>query len=112
MTMAYLHIFLASACSAAASIALKVAGTSRGMPLFGVHGGAAYVLAIATYGAGFGFYALSLRRLDLALAYPLMVAVTILAIFAYGAFSGAEELGAYRLAGAVLIAFGIFLLSQ
>ncbi|WP_143219493.1 ligand-binding protein SH3 [Achromobacter xylosoxidans] len=110
--MAYLHIFLASACSAAASIALKVAGTSRGMPLFGVHGGAAYVLAIATYGAGFGFYALSLRRLDLALAYPLMVAVTILAIFAYGAFSGAEELGAYRLAGAVLIAFGIFLLSQ
>jgi multidrug transporter EmrE-like cation transporter len=74
------------------------------MPLFGVPGGATYVLAIASYGAGFGFYALSLRRLDLTLAYPL--------IFAYGAFSGTEEFSAYRLAGAALIALGIFLLSQ
>lgn len=110
--MAYLFLFLAGACSVAASIALKIAGTSRGMPLFGVPGGATYVLAIASYGAGFGFYALSLRRLDLTLAYPLMVAISILGIFAYGAFSGAEELGAYRLAGAALIALGIFLLSQ
>ena len=110
--MAYLLLFLASACSAAASIALKVGGTSRGMSLFGVQGGALYLLAIASYGAGFGFYALSLRRLDLTLAYPLMVAVSILGIFAYGAFSGAEELGSYRLAGATLIVLGVFLLSR
>ncbi len=110
--MAYLFLSLASACSVAASIALKIAGTSRGMPLFGVPGGATYALAIASYGAGFGFYALSLRRLDLTLAYPLMVAISILGIFAYGAFSGAEEFSAYRLAGAALIALGIFLLSQ
>lgn len=110
--MAYLLLFLASACSAAASIALKVAGTSRGMPLFGVQGGASYILAVASYGAGFAFYALSLRRLDLTLAYPLMVALTILGIFAYGAFSGVEHFSWYRLAGAALIGLGIFLLSQ
>ncbi|MEN5064604.1 DMT family transporter [Achromobacter aegrifaciens] len=82
------------------------------MTLFGVQGGVPYLLAIVSYGAGFGFYALSLRRLDLTLAYPLMVAMTILGIFAYGAFAGAEELGPYRLAGAALIVLGVFLLSR
>jgi len=108
--MAYLVLILASACSVVASVALKMAGQVHNHQLINLQEGFRYILAIACYGAGFVFYALSLRQLDLTLAYPLMVAMSIIGIFAYGAFSGAEQFGWIRLAGAAMVATGAFLL--
>ena len=108
--MAYLVLILASTCSVVASVVLKMAGQAPNLQLINLQDGFRYILAIACYGTGFVFYALSLRQLDLTLAYPLMVAMSILGIFAYGAFSGTEQFGWVRLAGAAMVATGAFLL--
>ncbi|MFJ3465249.1 DMT family transporter [Achromobacter spanius] len=112
--MAYLWLILSGACSVAASVALKAAGSAS------AQAGASslltqalpYVGAIGAYGLGFGFYALALRQLDLTLAYPLMVACAIAGVFAYGLLSGTETITAMRMAGAAFIAIGVFLISK
>lgn len=109
--MAYVWLILSAACSVAASVALKAAAGSAhpgGAALLGQ--ALPYVSAIGAYGLGFGFYALALRQLDLTLAYPLMVAFAIAGVFVYGLVSGAENVTAMRMAGAVLIAIGVFLI--
>jgi quaternary ammonium compound-resistance protein SugE len=112
--MAYLWLILSAACSVAASVALKMAGTGAGQaPAPSMLSQAApYLGAIGAYGLGFGFYALALRHLDLTLAYPLMVAFAIAGVFAYGLLSGTEAITAMRAAGAAFIAVGVFLISK
>lgn len=112
MNMAYLWLILSGACSVAASVALKAAGAgpSAAAPARLLAQALPYLAAIGAYGLGFGFYALALRRLDLTLAYPLMVAFAIAGVFGYGLVSGAESISAMRMAGAALIAIGVFLM--
>ena len=110
--MAYVWLILSAACSVVASVALKAAGAESAHPGAPALPGQAlpYVCAIGAYGLGFGFYALALRQLDLTLAYPLMVAFAIAGVYLYGLVSGAETVTAMRMAGAGLIAMGVFLI--
>jgi len=112
--MAYLWLVLSAACSVAASVALKAAGanSSAAVALPFTAQALPYLAAIGAYGLGFGFYALALRQLDLTLAYPLMVAFAVAGVFLYGLLVGAESISAMRLAGAALIALGVFLISK
>ncbi|CAB3936177.1 DMT family transporter [Achromobacter insolitus] len=112
--MAYLWLILSGACSVAASAALKVAGSgsSRAASASLLAQTLPYVMAVGAYGLGFGFYALALRQLDLAQAYPLMVACAIVGVFGYGLLSGAESISVMRMAGASCIAVGVFLMSK
>lgn len=112
--MAYLWLMLSGVCSVAASVALKAAGTGAAQAAAPslLNQALPYVGAIGAYGLGFGFYALALRQLDLTLAYPLMVAFAIAGVFVYGLVSGTETITAMRMAGAALIAIGVFLISK
>ncbi|HAP28141.1 MAG TPA: ligand-binding protein SH3 [Achromobacter sp.] len=112
--MAYLWLILSAACSVAASVALKAAGAASAQAATPslLTQALPYAGAIGAYGLGFGFYALALRQLDLTLAYPLMVAFAIAGVFVYGLLSGAEAITAMRMAGAILIAIGVFLISK
>ncbi len=112
--MAYLWLILSGACSVAASVALKAAGSSAAQAAAPslLSQALPYLGAIGAYGLGFGFYALALRQLDLTLAYPLMVAFAIAGVFAYGLLSGTETITAMRMAGAAFIAIGVFLISK
>ncbi|PJI53582.1 hypothetical protein CTI14_26545 [Methylobacterium radiotolerans] len=112
--MAYLWLILSGACSVAASVALKAAGSSAAQaprhPLLSQ--GLPYLAASARTDRVSVFYALALRQLDLTLAYPLMVAFAIAGVFAYGLLSGTETITALRMAGAAFIAIGVFLISK
>ena len=114
--MAYLWLLISSTCSVLASIALKSAGSYRtanesaAMASWTPY--ILYVAAISAYGAGFVMYALALRRLDLSIAYPIMVASSIAGVFGYGLVTGAESITLARLAGGALVAAGIFLITR
>jgi small multidrug resistance pump len=65
--------------------------------------------AIGAYGAGFALYAIALKRVELSVAYPLMVGITILEILLFGVVSG-EALSLRTVAGAALLLFSVMLL--
>jgi small multidrug resistance pump len=67
--------------------------------------------AIGLYGMSFITYALALKKLNLNVAYPVMVSIVI---FSSLVFTGLHE-GALKppqIIGAVLIAIGIFMISK
>ena len=113
--MSYFWLALSALCSVIASVALKVGahnatGNEGALPTFSAL--LPYAIAIGSYGMGFGLYALALRKLELSLAYPLMVAISIAGVVAYGVFFGNEEVTSVRVIGATLIAIGIFFLNR
>lgn len=112
--MSLMLLLLSGTCSAMASILLRVAGQlgvapdALAMTLFTrpmlLRAG-----ALGAYGAGFLLYALALRKIELSVAYPLMVGVTLLEIFVFGLCNN-EALTLKTLAGAGLLTAGVFLL--
>jgi len=113
--MSYFMLFLSGSCSAFASILLRVAGQipASAMRLDWaslastpnlLRGG-----AVVAYGAGFVLYALALKRIELSVAYPLMVGIAILEIFGYGLLGG-EAASVKSMMGALLVMAGIFLI--
>jgi small multidrug resistance pump len=110
--MQFFFLFLSGTFSASASILLRIAGRVDSDPsLFGISGKPLLcrLAAIAAYGAGFALYALALKRVDLSVAYPLMVAVTILEILVFGVAIG-EAVSLRIVAGAVLLLISVLLL--
>jgi small multidrug resistance pump len=117
--MAIFLLFAAGTLSAVASVLLRVAAT---MNTVQISGGGLLSLgtltsgpmllragAIGAYGAGFVLYAVALRRVELSVAYPLMVGITIIELFGYGLFAG-EAVTIKAAAGAALLAAGIYLI--
>lgn len=114
MFLSYFFLALSGTCSAAASIFLRIAGQA-------VVGRAAFslaglpqplllrLLAIAAYGVGFVLYAVSLKKLELGVAYPLMVTITLLELFIYNAVT--EGITMRMAVGATFLVFGLFLLA-
>lgn len=112
--MAFLLLVLSGTCSAFASILLRLAGqvtVASDVLVLGLAGRPALfrLVAIAAYGAGFAFYALALKRIELSVAYPLMVAVTILEILLFGLIAG-EALSLRTVAGTMLLLASVLLL--
>jgi len=111
--MPYFLLISSGIMSALASVFLRIAGQ---MP---VASATTFALtstpmllrlsAIGAYGLGFILYALALRRVELSVAYPLMVGVAILAIFLYG-IAGGDAVTVKSVIGAILIFSGILLL--
>ncbi|GHD67418.1 DMT family transporter [Jeongeupia chitinilytica] len=115
MLMPYFWLLLSSFFGVVASIALKLAAVANspyGPSLFATERIPYYIAAISAYGAGFFFYAVALRNLDLSIAYPLMVAISIIGVVIYGVFFGGEAIGAARYIGVIFIAVGIVLLNR
>ena len=112
MSAAYFMLFLSGTCSALASVLLRVSGQMSGAgSLIGLMTtpNLLRLAAIAAYGAGFVLYALALKRIELNIAYPLMVGIAILEIFGYGLIGG-ETVSVRTAFGAALIMGGIFLI--
>ena len=113
--MSYFMLFLSGSCSALASVLLRISGQ---MPAGALAINWASLTstpnllrvgAIFAYGAGFVLYALALKRIELNIAYPLMVGIAILEIFGYGLLGG-ETVSVRSTVGAVLIMSGVFLI--
>ncbi|HYD33026.1 MAG TPA: hypothetical protein VEA39_00525 [Methylophilaceae bacterium] len=113
--MSYFLLISSGLMSALASVLLRIAGQ---MPALNAEAGLALITstptllrlaAIAAYGLGFVLYALALRRIELSVAYPLMVGVAILAIFLYG-LAGGDAVTLRSVIGALLIFTGILLI--
>ncbi|WP_429256538.1 ligand-binding protein SH3 [Paraburkholderia sp. GAS334] len=65
--------------------------------------------ALGAYGLGFIFYAIALKKIELSVAYPLMVGVTVFEIFVFGMMSN-EALTLRTLTGAGFLLVGVVLL--
>ena len=117
MSVAYLMLFLSGSCSALASVLLRVAARV-GVPGAATMSSLVDIVstpnllrlgAIFAYGAGFVLYAVALKRVELNVAYPLMVGIAILEIFAYGLLGG-ETVSLRSVLGALLLMGGIVLI--
>lgn len=112
--MSILLLLISGSCSATASVLLRIAaqyslaGDSLAALLFArptLMRGA----AIGAYGVGFVLYALALKRIELSIAYPVMVAVTVTEIFVYSLWAG-DAPTLRTVTGAALLVAGIWLL--
>lgn len=113
MVLSYVFLLLSGTCSAAASIFLRIAGqdvVAQSMKIVGLPQPLLLrLLAIGAYGLGFLLYAASLKKLELGVAYPAMVTITLLELFVYNTIAGGITM---RMAlGALFLVFGLFLLA-
>lgn len=113
MVYGYLTLLLSSIASAAASVLLKLAAdlspdSARILQLLG--GVGLKIGAVGCYGIGFIFYSISLKWLQLQVAYPIMVGLTILLLFAYG-FALAQSVSPMSVLGAIFVCIGVFIIS-
>ncbi|PXW27267.1 EamA family transporter [Paraburkholderia caballeronis] len=67
--------------------------------------------AIGAYGIGFVLYAIALRKANLSVAYPLMVAVSILVVLAFTALHE-HLLQPPQVAGALIILVGVWMVTR
>ena len=109
MTVALVWLLAATLCSSAANLLLKQASTSPGLssyisaPFFG---------GVFVLGLGLLAYMRALQAIPVSVAYPTMVGATMVATSIVGAWLFHERIGWMQYAGAVLIFFGILLLTQ
>ncbi|MDN7931014.1 hypothetical protein [Burkholderia metallica] len=113
MMYGYLTLVLSSIASAAASVFLKLAAdlspdSARFLQFLG--GTGLKVVAIGCYGIGFIFYSISLKSIQLQVAYPVMVGLTILLLFAYGMMLS-QSVSMASMLGAAFVCLGIFIIS-
>jgi small multidrug resistance pump len=112
--MSILLLLISGSCSAIASILLRVASQ------YVIAGGDLATLvfarptvlrvsALGAYGVGFLLYALALKRIELSIAYPVMVAVTVVELFLFSLWSG-DPPSLKTMSGAALLVAGVWLL--
>jgi small multidrug resistance pump len=112
--MSIFLLIISGACSALASILLRVAGQYAlvsGDPINFVLARPTMlrVGALGAYGIGFVLYAVALRRIELSVAYPLMVGTTVMLLFLFSLSSG-DGLSLRTVGGAALLMAGIWFL--
>jgi small multidrug resistance pump len=108
--MLYWLLLVASGtCGAIASVLLKVAAPISDSISESLPGILTYGAAVVVYGLGFVMYAIALKRLPLTLAYPVMIATTMIEVWAWGLYSG-EPLLLRGVLGAGLIVLGAWLI--
>jgi multidrug transporter EmrE-like cation transporter len=112
--MSIIFLLLSGTCSALASVLLRLAGQVAIQSdvlvfSFATRPMLFRLAAIGAYGAGFALYAFALKRIELSVAYPLMVAVTILEILLFGWACG-EAVSFRTITGAGLLLLSVLLL--
>lgn len=106
----YFWCALASLASAGATFLIKLShGTGEGWSIQRL----AYLGAACTvYGLGFVCYTITLQKLPMTLAYPLMTAITMATVLLIGYAVLGEAMTATRMLGMVLVAAGAFALAR
>jgi small multidrug resistance pump len=113
--MSILLLLISGSCSALASILLRVAsqypaiGASDVVTLVLARPNVMRAAALGAYGIGFLLYALALKRVELSVAYPVMVAVTVVELFLFSLWNG-DGLSMKTISGAALLVVGVWLL--
>lgn len=70
-----------------------------------------FIVAIACLGSAFLFYVRSLAKLPLAVAYPVMVGLSMIIVAIANHFWGTRALSSAQVTGAVVLFFGVVLIS-
>lgn len=116
--MPYLYLFLAIICNAVANICLKLGAAQfdRGIsnlikdPLIFLKNG--YVMiGIIFFAVALVLYTLVLARMNLSVAYPMMVSIGFVIVLSYSVFFLHEQLVWWQWLGIALVASGVILLS-
>lgn len=68
--------------------------------------------ACAVYGVGFVSYGVALQRMQMTLAYPLMTALTMVAVFFLGTAALGEQVSTSRILGMTMVVAGAALVSR
>ena len=69
------------------------------------------ILSIGCLGLAFFFYVRSLARLPLAVAYPIMVGVSMIVVAVANHFWGIAELSQIQISGVMVLFFGVVMIS-
>jgi small multidrug resistance pump len=109
--MSILLLLISGSCSAIASVLLRIAGRAGGNPvmLAAMPPTLLRIVALGAYGVGFLLYAIALKRVELSVAYPVMVAVTVLELFLFSLWSG-DAMSLKTASGAALLVAGVWLI--
>lgn len=112
--MPILLLLISGSCSALASILLRLASQyafagGNLVALLTARPNLMRASALGAYGVGFLLYALALKRIELSVAYPVMVAVTVVELFLFSLWSG-DGLSMKTVSGAALLVAGVWLL--
>jgi small multidrug resistance pump len=109
-TPGYAALAAAGFCGALASVLLTRVANVPVIPLnyVGVGG---RLIALSVYGLGFFLYGYALRSIGVSVAYPIMVAISVMTLMAYASAHG-EAVSAKNIVGAVLVLAGVALLAQ
>lgn len=115
--MSILMLFGAGTMSAVASILLRIAAQYNGKLIASTITLASLssfpsllrLCAIGAYGCGFVLYAAALKRVQLSMAYPLMVGTTIVGLILYDLVAH-QGLTAKTAAGSALLMVGVALI--
>lgn len=111
--MTYLLILFAALLNACGSIFLKLA-TQRVPELLSLAQltNPWLYLSLACFAANIAGYGLVLKKVPLAIGYPIYIGLTLAIVLAASYFAFNERLGAIQIAGIVLIFVGIVLASR
>ncbi|OOG54168.1 hypothetical protein B0E47_13475 [Rhodanobacter sp. B05] len=108
--LGYGALTAAGFCGALASVLLTRVANIPIIP-FSYGGVGGRFVAVSVYGVGFLLYGYALKSIGVSVAYPVMVAISVMALLAYAAAQG-ELVGVKNIVGAVLILAGVALLAQ
>lgn len=116
--MPYLYLFIAIICNAVGNICLKqgAAQFDRGLsnlvndPLIFLKNGYV-VIGIIFFAAALVLYTLILAKMNLSIAYPMMVSIGFVIVLSYSVIFLHEQLLWWQWLGIVLVLLGVILLS-
>jgi small multidrug resistance pump len=109
--LSIIFLLISGSCSAIASILLRIAGRTgeHSVMLAAMPPTLLRVAALGAYGVGFLLYAVALKRVELSIAYPVMVAVTVIELFLFSLWSG-DVMSLKTASGAALLVAGVWLI--
>lgn len=115
--MGYLFLILAMTLNAAANILLKMGAVRLGAlgepGLFGRLVTNYYLIGgLALFAANVGFYAAALARLNLSLAYPVMMAGGVMIVVTVSILFLRETLSATQMVGMLFLVVGLVLVTR
>jgi len=106
----YVALAAAGFCGALASVLLTRVANVPIIPFSYVGVGGRFV-ALFVYGVGFILYGYALKSIGVSIAYPVMVAISVVALLVYATVHG-ESMGMKNVVGAALVLAGVVLLVQ
>ena len=70
------------------------------------------ILSIVFFGANFFLYSKALEKIDVSVAYPVLVVISIAVIYGFTIFHYDKQISYLQILGSVLISFGLYLVLE